>query len=373
MATISGSGDTLSARFGAAVDLFEAVEASTKAGADPGFQAQVCEALVAVDALCAMVDELSLFSSNEDLDDASTGSLPFLLLDFYAGKLEMKVVSEPDAGPEGRMAQLRRAMARLTCFEGWCERLAVPAVDGEDSDAVGARSAAEATRARKIARHKRAQAQRARVAELRALERRAVQRREEPDEDRVRERCVLALQLARAEAADEQTSAAGELEMLEHMAKMMAQEGGGGGAGSGQRAAGAQADGGGGRGDAREAARASGPLEVTRIEKDARGQLQVKRQELKEGVFQPFWRQPTKTLEQLAEEELADALRRQQAEKEGEAHRPPRRIKQLEEEGLEDDAALADLATGRDRSWDDWKDENPRGIGNKGTTYHGMY
>lgn len=43
----------------------------------------------------------------------------------------------------------------------------------------------------------------------------------------------------------------------------------------------------------------------------------------------------------------------------------PRRYDQLVEDGDEDDHALVDEATYKDRSWDDWKDANPRGIGNK--------
>lgn len=44
---------------------------------------------------------------------------------------------------------------------------------------------------------------------------------------------------------------------------------------------------------------------------------------------------------------------------------PTRRIEQLEEDGDEDVAELVDKATLQDREWDDWKDANPRGIGNK--------
>ena len=191
------------------------------------------------------------------------------------------------------------------------------------------------------------------------------ERREQPDEERVRERVLAAVQLSREEAEDERASVKQELEMLSMMARMS-------GAGVGAGARGRDGAGGGAAatdprvrpGEARDGRRTA-PLEVTRIEKDALGQVQVKRQQLADGVFQPFWRQPTKTLAELADEELADAMRRQEAEKEASKHRPARRIAQLEEEGLEDEADLVDAATQRDRDWDDWKDENPKGIGNK--------
>ena len=34
-------------------------------------------------------------------------------------------------------------------------------------------------------------------------------------------------------------------------------------------------------------------------------------------------------------------------------------------DGLEDDKDLVDASAKLDRDWDDWKDENPRGSGNK--------
>ena len=69
------------------------------------------------------------------------------------------------------------------------------------------------------------------------------------------------------------------------------------------------------------------------------------------------------SLEELADIEVAAAMERQrrQAENPG----PVRRIKQLEEAGEEDNPDLVDQATYRDRDWDDWCDENPKGAGNK--------
>ncbi len=42
-----------------------------------------------------------------------------------------------------------------------------------------------------------------------------------------------------------------------------------------------------------------------------------------------------------------------------------RRYAQLVADGEEDDGALVDQATIKDREWDSWKEENPRGWGNK--------
>lgn len=49
----------------------------------------------------------------------------------------------------------------------------------------------------------------------------------------------------------------------------------------------------------------------------------------------------------------------------GEPSSTRRRYDQLEMDGDEDDEELVEKATHRDREWDDWKDEHPRGSGNK--------
>lgn len=42
-----------------------------------------------------------------------------------------------------------------------------------------------------------------------------------------------------------------------------------------------------------------------------------------------------------------------------------RRYDQLEMDGDEDNEGLVEQAAQQDREWDDWKDNNPRGAGNK--------
>ncbi|KAE8879514.1 hypothetical protein PF005_g25309 [Phytophthora fragariae] len=100
-------------------------------------------------------------------------------------------------------------------------------------------------------------------------------------------------------------------------------------------------------------------IEVTRINP----QMEMRRETIRSGVFQPGHRLPTMSLEEYADRELADAKERQKREQE--APQGPRRFDQLVEDGDEDDAALVEEATYKDRAWDDWKDANEKGIGNK--------
>ncbi|KAL7525639.1 hypothetical protein ACHAWF_001447 [Thalassiosira exigua] len=115
----------------------------------------------------------------------------------------------------------------------------------------------------------------------------------------------------------------------------------------------------------------TGQLEYTR-QHVANGQLRplpqaVKRQEIASGVFRPGWNQPTMTLAELAERERAEAIQRSEAQKiaEAEAKLKPKRYDQLVKDGMEDDEKLVEASAKLDRYWDDWKDENPRGSGNK--------
>ena len=52
-------------------------------------------------------------------------------------------------------------------------------------------------------------------------------------------------------------------------------------------------------------------------------------------------------------------IREQQAES------GTKRYAQLEADGQEEDLKLVDQATIKDREWDAWKEENPRGSGNR--------
>lgn len=106
-------------------------------------------------------------------------------------------------------------------------------------------------------------------------------------------------------------------------------------------------------------------LSVTKLTKVG-DQIVSTREVVRANVFIPRMEGPTMTLEEFADLELADAMRRQEAEKKAELDAvASRRYAQLEEAGEEDDEKLVDIATKKDREWDEWKEENPRGSGNK--------
>jgi len=109
-------------------------------------------------------------------------------------------------------------------------------------------------------------------------------------------------------------------------------------------------------------------LQVTHISQDAAtGQLRFKRDEIRSKVFQPGWNQPTMSLEELGEREYREAMERGERQKQAEAGRihEPKRYEELLKDGMEDNAELVEASAKLDRDWDEWKDQNPRGSGNK--------
>ncbi|CAI5721178.1 unnamed protein product [Peronospora effusa] len=168
------------------------------------------------------------------------------------------------------------------------------------------------------------------------------------DEDDVvdleREQLMTYIQLAVLKSMEEQASINQEKEMLETMLKMNAASD---------------------KQDLFSEAHRPPPapqgqgIEVTHINP----QMEMQRETIRSGVFKPGHRLPTMTLEEYADQEVAGAVERQKREQE--PSQGPRRYDQLVEDGDEDNEALVEEAALKDRAWDDWKDANEKGIGNK--------
>ena len=107
-------------------------------------------------------------------------------------------------------------------------------------------------------------------------------------------------------------------------------------------------------------------VEVTRIAAD----LTTKREVLQEGVFKPYHRLPTVSLEEFAEREMAQLREREArakasaaASSAADADAPALSFEELAEQGREDDVDAHDKATLKARRFEDWKDGVPRGSG----------
>ena len=110
------------------------------------------------------------------------------------------------------------------------------------------------------------------------------------------------------------------------------------------------------------------PMTLTHITQDPiTNQLLFQKEVVQKTIFRPSWNQPTMSLSDFAQKEMEDAKERAERQKQSEEEQrdKPRRYEYLVRDGLEDDAKLVDASAKVDRDWDDWKDENPRGSGNK--------
>ena len=342
----------------------------------------------AVDALVALQTAIApLFSSDsETLDDIPTSSLPFLLLEHH---LAMALVNAKPTNTndmaEGRLANLQRACTLWSV--GWWRRLedmeALTAEDvksyhavleqqehsDEDNNSRRSMLLAAPDRNAKLERHRKLQQVTAEQARLQSLRQRrsrlGITDTEAMDgfddaESLERSLAMTQLELAKTTSLEEWQSTLRELPLLEHMIARQKS--------SPQQQSRSDQD------SRRRQQQKQRPMQVTHIAKDgttSTGPLLAnpnhrlqQRETLQSQVLRPGWNQPTMSLDELAEREVRDALEREQRQRDAPTD-GPRRYDQLVKDGLEDDEGLVEASAPLDRAWDDFKDANPRGCGNK--------
>lgn len=355
--------------------------------------------------LQSRISSASLFSKNDTLDDLPTSSLSLLAVEFH---LATALLSSPTQSSVERQINVRRCrdlfhayLRKLDELEGllddeitrdYRQMLEADEMEAEGGSSISSSSRGDSrngiagtsmtpaqVREAKIGRFRIRKAQREEVKKMAALkERRSRLGMTDQDEldgydgDGINRYLALAtLRGHAADALDEIHSSKRELEMLE-MAVMMEKE---------RKEMGRHKHGVGIRNGHAAAPLApppppppppnsllSKPMEVTRVSKDpVTGQLQLKREEIKSTVFRPGWNQPTMTLQQYGDIEVARAKEREARQNQAEADNlhKPRRYEQLAKDGMEDNANLVDASAKLDREWDDWKEANPKGSGNK--------
>jgi len=313
---------------------------------------------------------LALFSSNESLDDLSTKSIPLLSIDYH---LALAYFNIPIASSEERKSNLllginslSQFLQRLEEYEILNEKktkgelrdlLQLDMLDEENNQSQFLTLSAT-PREDKIERFKTKKDLKQQTSQLKSLKERRprlgmsseeiMDGYDEESLERTLELKIISVHLL--EALDEWKQALLELPMLMMRLKMNGSE-------KQQR-------------DSRHqpTSRPKQPLQLTHITKDSQsGQFQIRKEEVRSKVFQAGWNQPTMSLDELAQREVQDAMqRKEQADRATEMEKTtPKRYNDLVQEGLEDNRDLVDESAKLDRDWDDWKDENPRGSGNK--------
>lgn len=339
------------------------------------------------------IAQIGIFSRNESLDDIATKSLPFLCLEHYLAVALTSIpgtsnpsspkMSVPEWSLTSRLRNLHRACDLWDSFLQSLQQLEfLEARDQRDLETLTELSASTGgekeallmtmpfDRDTKIARFKAKQEAQGEKARLLALKKRRTRLGVAETEDLVGydeeslERTVAlhTIRICISEAIDEWANTLRELPMLRRMLASQEDQA----AQDRHRGIDPRAS-----QDPREQQHrpppSSYPLKVTHITKDNSGQLQIRKEDIKSQVFRPGWNQPTMSLEELAEMEVEQAMERDVKQTEAQIlnARAPRRFDQLVKDGLEDDMELVEASAALDRNWDNWKDENPRGSGNK--------
>jgi len=326
------------------------------------------------------VAALALFSTNEGIEDMSTKSLPLLALEFHLAMAHLACRAQTS---RERKTLVGTSIDLFSSFLQRLEELELLSkehtkdyhdlldimTDNEDDQrsSVSRRTQGQQREA-KIARFRAKQQAQKEAERLKSLQQRRGRletlSEEEMDgfdeESLERQVAIQNLNVHAAEALDEWFQAQRELPMIEMAIQMEERK-------SAQELhRGVTPDS--KNGDKRQPPLSGKPLQVTHITQDAlTGHLKMQKEEIRSKVFQPGWNQPTMTLEELGELERKQAIEREARQKSTEAEQKnaPRRYDQLVKDGLEDNADLVDAGAQLDRDWDDFKDANPRGWGNK--------
>nr|GMC71967.1 PP2A regulatory subunit TAP46-like [Ipomoea batatas] len=376
---------------------------ATESSADQDTVKKGCELLRKCE---EMISKLGLFSANETKDEISTVNLKFLLVPYYLGEL-MEKISGGD-----RLQILKASQAMLKEFIAFCEAMElVPEDELETSIPTGPNAFAD-RRAKKIARFKRQKAAESKLLELKERKERRgrstkasalstpVEVGEEDvlDEDGEEEREVwlTTISLALCKAIDLLEMLKKEEEMLSAIKEKQLEEGETliSQAILDERTKKAEAW-------HRDAAARSqyinpampitcatfaqdvieGRANVSQVHEHKHQPLifgpaslvgrnpTTERERMAAQVFQPNYRLPTMSIEEagLKEMEIMNKWQERTAKFMEEAnsswHKENRNSRPGEDDEEDDDAAEE-----RARAWDDWKDDNPRGAGNKKLT-----
>eukprot|EP01031_Cornospumella_fuschlensis_P030560 gene30560-36933_t len=315
---------------------------------------QVWALIDKIDACQNLVTKEALFSKNETLEDVHTETMKYLYLPYFRAKCLMSI-----RDMDKRRSNLLQAKDFLDDFLHSCSLYGV-LHESEMKKVENAVMSAEEKRNSKIEKYKRDKAAKLRMQELTRFLAITKEDGEVDNEDQQRELYLLTLQSYARDAIDDLELLREELMMLamraqEHAVLEERSE-------KNER-----------RGEPANqqslvppGSKALDPnrpgIEITKTYKVG-DQIIMSRDTVKAQVFGDRIAPPTMSLEEFADLEMQQALEREQRQQEGDG--ATKRYQQLLQEGLEDDADLVDAATVKDREWDDWKDNNPRGWGNK--------
>ncbi|KAI8580727.1 hypothetical protein K450DRAFT_235661 [Umbelopsis ramanniana AG] len=338
---------SLSELFNRGQGAYLSLKESKLASADPQFQSQVEQGIAYLEKASDLVQRLGIFSENEILEDINVNDLRFLLVNAYLGGL----VLQRTGGNRKEILDL--AKKYLVEFVHTCEvHQVISPVDAklfkrfQDNDATPNLNVAT-SREQKIDRYKREKETEAKIKELQEILDKAGDTSGEGDmdvEDIERDLVMSLVQFQIIKSLEHLQSIDQEYVMVLEMEKMR------------ERAA---------RGDTSDQRspqpridprNATGPL-LSKTGTPLRPFIITsKRQELKDQVFRPGWALPTMTIDEYL----------QQEEERGNHIKGGGKDQPKKPEIDDNDYEALDAETMKARDWDVYKEDNPKGWGNRG-------
>ncbi|KAL5998906.1 PP2A regulatory subunit tap46 [Asimina triloba] len=348
-----------------------------------------------------MVSKLGIFSANESKDDVGTANLKYLLVPFYLGELTEKIAQED------RIQALKISQGRLKEFISFCEALDLLPEEESENYVQGLPDTPASQRAKKITRYRRQRAAESKLQEIKERKERRgrslraaalstpVEAGEEDtlddDGEEEREAWLTAISLAICKAFDLLEMLKKEEDMLSAVKEKL-QDGGKefDQAILDERAKKAESW---HRNSALQAkfSKPAPPITCATFAQDViegrakasqphehkhqplafgpasliNGKQTTERERMAAQVFQPGFRLPTMSIEEagLWEMEMMKKWQERNAKLYEEAnsawHKDGQKSAADENDEAEEEKA---------RAWDDWKDDHPRGAGNKKLT-----
>ncbi|CAA2968979.1 PP2A regulatory subunit TAP46-like [Olea europaea var. sylvestris] len=354
-----------------------------------------------------MIGKLGLFSANETKDDISTTNLKYLLVPYYLAELMEKFAQED------RIQILKASQAKLKEFISFCEAMELVPEDELAASAQSGGNSFADQRAKKIARFKRQKAAESKLLEIKEWkERRGRSTRAsalstpveageddqlDDDGEEEREAWLATISLVLCKAFDLLEMLKKEEEMLSAIKEKQSQEGD---VEISQLTLDERTK----KAEAwhRNAAtrvrytKPAPPITCATFAQDViEGRANVsqahehkhqpmifgptslvaknptsEREIMAAQVFQPHYRLPTMSIEDagLKEMEIMNKWQERNMQLMEEANSSWYKDNQKSRPGEEEDEEEDDAAQEKARAWDDWKDDNPRGAGNKKLT-----
>ncbi|KAL4277916.1 hypothetical protein GQ457_03G014390 [Hibiscus cannabinus] len=376
----------------------------TESGSDQDLVKKGCEVLGKCE---DMINKLGLFSSNETKDDISTTNLKYLLVPFYLAELTEKLARDE------RIQILKVSQAKLKEFISFCEAMELVPQEELEASSQGASNSFADRRALKIARFRRQKAAEAKLTEIKERKERRgrstkaaalstpveVGEDDQLDDDgeEEREAWLTTISLAICKAFDLLEMLKKEEEMLSAIKEKQLKEGEKefSEAILDDRTKKAEAW----HRDAAARARytqPAAPITCATFAQDViegranvsqahdhkhqpmifgpqsliGGSLTSERERMAAQVFQPAHRMPTMSIEEagLREMEMMNKWQERNAKMFEEANSAWYKDKPKMGPSEDDEDDDDDAAQEKARAWDDWKDDNPRGAGNKKLT-----